>query len=685
MKRFLSALIVSTLLCGLGWADETPKVVFEIPKIEGVMIDGDGEDWGDNGYPIENIKRFGGPTATIDSFVKLGWDERGLLFLLKIGKDNSNWFENRNADELWNGDGVELYMSPRQGNPNVIQWVIGPGMNNPNDSIRTTPYDFRVDDEYKNVPLDLQVEVSKNEDRMGYTMEVMIPWDGIAITPFVGREIGVQIIINSATGPDGYTPNCWFPGLKVFKFPNHLHRVKLAEKAGPRDVMQVSLFKMQWYSMQMSVGLSKFGSYQIKNPMVTITDQDNNVITNVAYTGGRKDVLIGLPPFGKGYKKLIFKDGDVGIGAYEVDTDKMLLEQLQKYPMTAKPYVFTGESFPSFDFADPGKVKALIGDYDTQVKFFDSQKQEVKKPGAPGRYGAVISYGLGTKRMNSYITVFRTEAGASSAKSVADMAKATGISEKLVKANEAAITNALAANNAAGAKVLAALADRTAVIDKETWSNDPEIRDNRWWLRQRHAAGEDIKLLSEHVFAVKYPPDYDQKSGKKLPLLFYCPGRGFDCDGTWAGIASHSGHGIFRVNDPCPMLTAIPHSFWGYTSDQLLQIFEIIEVLYPVDPHYVFVAGHSGGKEHARKVASAYPDRFSVVMPMNHGPWMAQDLTDSKVPDLHGNDADKLGAFNIDLKMENLTEADAPKYFLAFSKRTFNWMLQRRKTLPEER
>lgn len=667
--------------------DPSPKVVFEIPKLEGIMVDGDGEDWGDNGYPIENIKRYGGPTATIDSFVKLGWDTRGVLFLVTVKKDNANWFENRNDGELWNGDGVELYISPRQGDPNVIQWVIAAGMNNPNDPVRTSPYDFRVDEDFKNMPLDIQAEVCKREDRMGYTLEVLIPWDGIGLqNPTIGREVGVQIIINAATGPDGYTPNCWYPGLKVFKFPNHLHRVKLAEKSGPRDVLQVSLFKMQWYSMQMSVGISKFGSYAIKNKMVTFTDQDNNVITNVEYTGGRKDVLIKLPPFGKGYKKLIFKDGEEGIGAYEVDTDAMLLEQLQKYPMAAKPFVFNGDAFPTFDFVDPARVKALIGDYNIETKFFDAQKQEAKKPAGPGRYGAVVSYGLGTKRMNSYITVFKTAKPLEGEAVPSRLAEATGISEKLVTENQAAITNALAKNDAAAAQLLAALSDRTAGIDKESWSNDYAIRDNRWWLRMRHAMGEDIKQISEHVFAVKYPPDYDQKSGKKLPLLMYCPGRGFDCDGTWAGISTHSAHGIFRVVDPCPMLTVLPHSFWGYKSEGLLQIFEIIEVLYPVDPHYVFVAGHSGGAEHARKVAASYPDRFSVVMPMAHGPWFANDLTGTNPePKLTGNDSAQVGgSFNIDLKAENLG-GDSAKYFRSFSKRTFDWMMKCRRTLPEEK
>jgi hypothetical protein len=86
--------------------------------------------------------------------MRLAWDDRGLLVLVWVHADK--WHENPQRGGFWQGDDVELFLSPRQGDPNVVQWVIAPGMDKSGASLQWELYDNRKDDALKKLPTELE-------------------------------------------------------------------------------------------------------------------------------------------------------------------------------------------------------------------------------------------------------------------------------------------------------------------------------------------------------------------------------------------------------------------------------------------------------------------------------------------------------------------------------------------------
>ncbi len=72
------------------------------------------------------------------------------------------------------------------------------------------------------------------------------------------------------------------------------------------------------------------------------------------------------------------------------DTAKDRAKALIKAELAFGPSVFSGDEFPSCDFAKPGQMRERIGDYTFEVTFYDRDYGVVEKPSAAGRYGAVV-------------------------------------------------------------------------------------------------------------------------------------------------------------------------------------------------------------------------------------------------------------------------------------------------------
>ena len=704
MKRtvtilYLMLIAMSAFCAGL----DDPGRLYDIPKLDGIVIDGRADDWGERGYIVDDIRRVNSPGRTLRVNARLGWNTQGILFLFEL--TDKDWAESADADNLWMGDSIELYMTPRKFDHNMLQWIITTGMDKRFPEMRKKLYDYRKDEELKKIEVpDIQAAVVRREDGSGCTVEVLFPGQGLAVDLALGREVGIQLVFN-----DARVQNVWFQGVKMWRNAHHVHRVRLAEEAGPRDIFKVVRERFFKHRLAPQVGISRRSSGYPANNQVVVKSGDT-VVTNFTFRGGRYDLHLAPPPYGKPWTKLVFEVDGENVGEYKPDTDAWYERLLGNMPPKFQAAVFSETAFPSCDFSDPEKVRRLLGDYTVTRRFFNANKEEVAEAKQPGRYGAIVGIRSGKAEKNYYLTLFRMagilpavaapldgasasgtagNAAATEDWGAAEIARATGIDERLVTENEAAVRDALSKLcDYNSAKLLAALHDRDRGIDKLSWSNSYVVRDNRWWLRLRHQLGEDIRKLSPHVFAVNTPPGYDQNPDKTYGLFWYCPGRGFVCDETWEGIRVHSAHGLFKEGSgrvAAPFLSAMAHSFWGYRPSEIMQMMEIIEVLYRLDPHRVFIAGHSGGAEHARKFFDDFPDRIVAVILMYHGPWKGRNLTGKGRATLPcGPDAAKQ-YFDIDRNYANIDDPEMRKNFDVFSKRTYDWINSLSRILPEEK
>ena len=118
----LCKLLLPLALAAAAAALPEDDMVFDVPRLEGVVVDGDGSEWGDRGLRIGAIRSKEGtptPAADLDVRFRLGWDDEGLLLLLTVHDDVP--VEHPSMTELWSKDSVELFASTEPGAKTLYQ------------------------------------------------------------------------------------------------------------------------------------------------------------------------------------------------------------------------------------------------------------------------------------------------------------------------------------------------------------------------------------------------------------------------------------------------------------------------------------------------------------------------------------------------------------------------------------
>jgi len=246
MKKIVLAAVGGMLAAGVAMAataaEKTPGAkyeppVFDIPKLDGIVVDGKPDDWGERGFRVETMTTADGkfkPPADLDAAFRLGWTEQGLVILLTV-RDNV-FTESDDENTLFSKDSVELYLVNQLGGAEMIQAVIAPGMDGKHAAPRVHVYDNRKDANLKKAPPVVQAARSKVEG--GYMLEALLPWAAVGVTPKPGAEAALQVFVNDCDG-EGLMNLVWYPAVGAFRDTTRFHRVRLAERAGPPDLAAV--------------------------------------------------------------------------------------------------------------------------------------------------------------------------------------------------------------------------------------------------------------------------------------------------------------------------------------------------------------------------------------------------------------------------------------------------------------
>ena len=230
MKHHGLGIILLLALCmGRLWAAEDAPV-FDVPRLDHITIDGKPEDWGDQGFRVGVLESETGkqkPAADLDASFRLGWDERGLLVLIEVSGKVQD--EATKANELWQKDSIELFYAPMRGSPDVVQMVISPGADPRQPELRSAIEDDRQTEALKKTKVTASAVRTKTAN--GYVLEVLLPWQNLAIKPGVGREFAFQLYVNSTDG-GGRFQLIWYP-VSGAHDSMKMNRVRLAEKPSP--------------------------------------------------------------------------------------------------------------------------------------------------------------------------------------------------------------------------------------------------------------------------------------------------------------------------------------------------------------------------------------------------------------------------------------------------------------------
>lgn len=229
---------------GRDAAGADPLPVFDIPFIDGIKIDGLGDDWKGGGFFAGYIPTADGKTRPVEDFdpgFRLAWNEKGLYVLADVIDDVA--VEHPEERGLWRLDCVEFFVADSVGSPKMWQLVVTSGADQTYGMMRKAIYDHRPEG---SDPAELMAETAAEAGVDGYTVEAMLPWNGIGVTPETGLEVAFQFVANDDDGEeDGNRRSMrvgWYPSSDTHEDTSKMHRVRLSEASSPPDLCRVSRY-----------------------------------------------------------------------------------------------------------------------------------------------------------------------------------------------------------------------------------------------------------------------------------------------------------------------------------------------------------------------------------------------------------------------------------------------------------
>ncbi|HIJ65150.1 MAG TPA: serine hydrolase, partial [Candidatus Hydrogenedentes bacterium] len=362
------------------------SLVYDIPKLEGVIVDGDPADWGGQGFQVNvltHVNRATAPPDDFDARFRLAWDDSGLLFLLRVQDDEP--VESKDMGWLWQKDSIEAFVAPKVGGPDYYQTAVAPGCDPETPELRHHFYDFRFTEPKEK----LAIEAVRTRTNSGYLLEIRWPWTNFAAPPKQGDAIGFQLFVNDSDASRGRFQLQFYP-LFYSHNSNRMHHVRLTTTASPDILAKV------WpeYYGPVQIRLSVLACDELSGKTIEARDGGRVLATGTLSDDGKRPtakLLLPLAPKGGHYENLaLFAEGRQIAGIHLADADKDRAVQLVQADINFKPYVFTGGQFPKCDFEKPRVMEGLLGNYALKTTFYDKDYGEVTQPETPGRYGAVV-------------------------------------------------------------------------------------------------------------------------------------------------------------------------------------------------------------------------------------------------------------------------------------------------------
>jgi hypothetical protein len=208
--------------------------VFKVPRIEGLAVDGSGEDWGSQGLYVAFVTDPRGRALHAKDFdvkFRLGWNASGMFMLAVVSDDVPR--EHENLSRLWQQDCVEIFLAETVGSANRHQLVITSGADPRFDTARSRLYDHRPE-EKRNGKLTSRSATTVLDE--GYVVEAWLPWENLGIDVDLGSEVALQFIANDYDGADdpsgGPLRVGWYPGLSSHADSREMYTVRLSHDAG---------------------------------------------------------------------------------------------------------------------------------------------------------------------------------------------------------------------------------------------------------------------------------------------------------------------------------------------------------------------------------------------------------------------------------------------------------------------
>jgi CubicO group peptidase (beta-lactamase class C family) len=484
----------------LGGADDdgpaaTPATVtYEVPRLDGLAVDGRADDWGGRGFSVRLLHHRGGPEGgrpapapDFDPRFRLGWDPVGLLVLIEVADDRTD--EGLHDDQLWRGDSAEVFVADAVGGRIRYQVQLAAGA--------AGVARHHINDQRQDASAaPLAVEVAATTVPGGYRLEARLPWANLGRPAAAGGETcGFQLYVNDRDG-EIVRQALFFPLPGTHADSRCLHALRLADAPSP----PIDRRAWAWNDRFRALGVTVCAAAELADrPVRLLRAGEVLAASTLTAVGGRAEAVFPLPlerPLRHFTVEVDGADCPVQWPALEAERLTTLLHGT----VAAAPAVFAGDRFPVVDFADAPLLQAALGGYRCEVVYFDADHRRVMHPTTPGRYGAVMTCRWRGGRTRRFATLYRLPEDLAPERWTAILRAADGDPAALglpgpaVGAGRQALTthlDSVPAEELAGSPRTAAL---LAGLARDP-AADPFLADQRWWIAQQRLGYAMTRIL----------------------------------------------------------------------------------------------------------------------------------------------------------------------------------------------
>jgi poly(3-hydroxybutyrate) depolymerase len=625
-----------------GGANPPQAQMFDIPKMDKATIDGDPKGWGDGGFRVDEFVSVDGAMAPDERFgarMRLAWNDKGLLALFEVRAASHD--ESADEKALVTGNSIELLMLDKCGGSEMISAVISPGMDPAHPQLRYRIEDLRHDERLRKVaPI---LTAARVKVAGGYSLEVLLPWENVGITPKIGTELALQVWMYDYA--EGALPlrEVWYPIAGIRQFPERSRRIRLAEAPGA----PVRVAAKAWYDgVRSTRALVVAGPDSAGKAVSLLADGIEIARGALALDGSRS--LAGLeaplPPVGTEWKSLtVVVDGKTIETLPVPELAKVRTDAARELPFVFHPFCFAGTKLPDGDYEDRLDAERIIGPYTAKTMYFDAEFNPVTSAEKPGRYAAIVEIkpasGLAFRR---FFALFRMAGEVSwrGVKVPADITLpgATGLDPEIVREHGQLLADFVRRQTIDGLR----RSERGAILMAWLYeakpgkvANDrtgPESVSERFIHELKRRTG-NLTPLQYHVWM---PAGADRGEAQKWPLIVFLHGAG------GGELASNPVVEYARNKKGFPFIVIAPRcpagSSWDAKMPELEDFLERVLAEYPVDRERVYLTGASMGGFGSWRLAAEHPDLFAAVVPLCGGgdPRDVERIKDVPVWNFHG-------------------------------------------------
>ncbi len=409
---------------------------YDIPKLDGITIDGHPEDWGDRGFRVDLLTSDEGKTKSavdFDPTFRLGWNDEGLLLLATVRDDVA--VESERDDRLFENDSLEAYIaSDPEGAGSYVQVIFAPGVDPKTPSPRVYILDRR------NLGhVERPVRVASSKVAGGYLLEALYPWTLLGIAPKSGGEVWFGFCANDADQMNRSFQVAWQPCTPVGTDMRAAHALRLSDHASP----PVTAMARGAYVHYRRTEVEVLATAEQAGSIVEVSANGANVgEARLEAKDGRAHALLNLPlpPAGQTRSELEVSLAGKPLTTIGLpDLEETRAQAVVNLALGFQPSVFTGPSFPECDFDDPYLAEELLGPYTLETTFYDANYHELLTATKPGRYGAVVKLVPRQGRSRLYFrTLFLLPEGMRLG-SKPDLTPPPGMAAEVIEKNAAAL------------------------------------------------------------------------------------------------------------------------------------------------------------------------------------------------------------------------------------------------------